>query len=153
MIGIDFFLHGGLFTGLYEQASPFILSAEDAFRRIPLGYLSLLATVALLVWIVEQSSVRGWRKGLVLGLALGAVMATSYSLGLYSISTASPQLLAAWFTAQVVEIAIAGAIIGQGLMVHSLRKLIITVAIGLVVLFAGTIVIQNTGLVPPIAID
>jgi hypothetical protein len=145
MIGVDFFLHGGLFAQLYEQDSPFILSAEDAFRRIPLGYLALLATVVLLVWIVKQTSVRGWKKGLVLGLVVGAVMAASSTLGLYSISTASAQLLAAWFIAQVIQITIAGAIIGQGLLVQSLRKLTVTVVIGFVLLFAATVVIQNTG--------
>lgn len=143
MIGIDFLFHGGLFAALYEQASPFVLSATESFRRIPLGYLALLATSALLVWIIGQSSARGWRKGLVLGLVLGALMSTSFVLGLYSISTASSQLLAAWFGAQLIQIAIAGAIIGQGLLVHSLRKLTIMVAIGFVVLFAGTVVIQN----------
>jgi hypothetical protein len=145
MIGVDFFFHGGLFATLYEQDSPFILSVEEAFRRIPLGYLALLATTALLVWIVKQTSVRGWQKGLVLGLVLGTVMAASSTLGLYSISTASARLLAAWFIAQVIEVAIAGAIIGQGLLVRSLRKLTITVVIGFVLLFAGTVVIQNIG--------
>ena len=145
MIGIDFFLHGGIFAALYEQDSPFILSATESFRRIPLGYLALLATSALLVWIIGQSSARGWRKGLVLGLVLGALMSTSYVLGLYSISTASSQLLAAWFAAQLIQIAIAGAIIGQGLFVNSLRKLAATVTIGFVLLFAGTAVVQNTG--------
>jgi hypothetical protein len=145
MIGIDFFLHGGIFAALYEQDNPFILSATDSFRRIPLGYLALLATAALLVWIVKQTSTRGWRKGLVLGLGLGAVMAISSVLGLYSISTVSLQLLAAWFVAQVIEIAIAGAIIGQGLMVNSLRKLAAAVTIGFVLLFVVTVVIQNSG--------
>lgn len=145
MIGIDFFLHGGVFAAIYEQDNPFILPANEAFRRIPLGYLALLATSALLVWIIEQSSARGWRKGFVLGIVLGAVMATSSFLGLYSISTASLQLLTAWFVAQVFEIAIAGAIIGQGLLVHSLRKLTVAVVLGFVLLFAGTVVIQNIG--------
>jgi hypothetical protein len=54
-------------------------------------------------------------------------------------------LLAAWFAAQLIEIAIAGAIIGQGLLVNSLRKLVAAVAVGIVLLFVGTVVMQNTG--------
>ncbi|TES93425.1 MAG: hypothetical protein E3J88_00090 [Anaerolineales bacterium] len=148
MIGIDFFIHGGIFSATYLQDSPFLLSDMEAFRRIPLGYLALLATAGLLVWIMDRSSVRGWRKGLVVGLALGTVMGLSSALGLFSISTASPQLLAASFIAQVVGMATAGAIIGQGLLVHSLRRLTLAVVIGFVLLLVGTIVLQNIGLAP-----
>lgn len=148
MIGIDFFLHGGIFAAMYLQDSPFLLSNMEAFRRIPLGYLALLVTAGLIVWIIERASARGWRKGLVVGLGLGAVMGLSSSIGLFSIITASPQFLAASFVAQVVEMAAAGALIGQGLMIHSLRRLTLIVVIGFVVLLVGTIVLQNTGLAP-----
>jgi hypothetical protein len=145
MIGVDFFLHGGIFAAMYLQDSPFLLSDMEAFRRIPLGYLALLATAGLLVWVIDKASARGWRKGLVVGPCLGAVMAFSFTLGLFSISTASPQLLATWFVAQVLEATVAGAIIGQGLLVHSLRRLTLAVVIGLVLLLVGTIVMQNVG--------
>ena len=148
MIGIDFFIHGGIFSATYLQDSPFLLSDMDAFRRIPLGYLAILATAGLLVWIIDRASVRGWRKGLVVGLTLGAVMGFTSTLGLFSISTASLQLLAASFVAQVVEMAAAGAIIGQGLLVHSLRRLTLSVVIGFVLLLVGTVVLQNIGLAP-----
>jgi hypothetical protein len=150
MIGIDFFLHGGIFAAIYVQDSPFLLSGMEAFRRVPFGYLALLATAGLLVWIIDQTSARGWQKGLVTGLCLGAVMGLSATLGLYSISTASAQLLAAWLGAQVLEIAIAGAIIGQGLLVQSLRRLTFAVIIGFTLLLVGTIVMQSTGLAPSI---
>jgi hypothetical protein len=147
-IGVDFFLHGGIFAAVYLQDSPFLLADKEAFRRIPLGYLALLATAGLAVWILNQASGRGWRKGLQLGMALGAVMGFSYAVGLFSISTASAELLAAWFVAQVIEWAIAGAIIGHGLVVDSLRRLTLAVALGFLLLFLGTIVMQSAGLVP-----
>ena len=152
MIGMDFFFHGGLFASAYVQDSPFLLSAMDAFRRIPFGYLALLATAGLLVWILDRASVMGWRKGLVIGLCLGVVMAFSYTFGLYSISTARPQLLAAWFIIQVLEIAIAGAIIGQGLFVDSFRRLALLVVIGFILLFVLTIVMQSIGMAPAMMI-
>jgi len=143
IIGVDFLIHAGIFADTYLQDSPFLLSNMEAFRRIPLGYLALLATAGLLVWIIDQASVRGWRKGLVVGLALGAVMGFSSTLGLFSISTASSQLLVASFVAQVVEMGTAGAIIGQGLLVHSLRRLTLAIVIGFVLLLIGGIVLQN----------
>lgn len=145
MMGVDFFLHGGIFAALYVQNSPFLLPAMDAFLRIPFGYLAILATAGLLVWIVGQTSARGWRKGLVTGLALGAVMGASFTLGLYSISTASPQLLAAWFAAQVLEMGTAGVVIGQGLAMDKLRSLTLAVIFEVVFLVLVTIVLQNVG--------
>jgi hypothetical protein len=149
LIGVDFFLHGGLFAAIYVEDSPFLLTALDAFRRIPFGYLALLATAGLLVWILDRASTRGWRKGLFRGLGLGIVMAFSYAFGLYSISTARLELLAAWFGIQVVEIAIAGALIGEGLLVDSLRRLTLLVVIGFILLFVATAVMQSLGLAPP----
>jgi hypothetical protein len=148
LVGVDFFLHGGLFAATYVEDSPFLLSALDAFRRIPLGYLALLATASLLVWIFDRASILGWRRGLVVGLGLGIVMALSFTLGLYSISTARPQLLVAWFVIQVVEITIAGGILGQGLLVDSLRRLTLVVIIGFILLFVVTVVMQSIGLAP-----
>ena len=49
MLGIDFFVHGGLLATLYLQPSPFLLPPEQAFRRIPLAYVSFLLLAILLV--------------------------------------------------------------------------------------------------------
>src|SRR5947209_7534433 len=38
MIGLDFFLHGGLLAGLYTAPAAFLLPPAQAFSRIPLGY-------------------------------------------------------------------------------------------------------------------
>ncbi len=146
MLGIDFLLHGGVFSAVYVEDSPFLLSPLDAFRRIPLGYLALLTTSALLVWIFGQTSVRAWKDGLTLGLTLGALMGLSSTLGLFSISTAGPMLLVASFVSQMLQAAVAGVIVAEGLRLQSLRRLAICVIIAFVLLFAGTIVLQSTGL-------
>jgi hypothetical protein len=142
LIGMDFFLHAGLFSKSYTQESPFLLPAMEAFRRI------LLGTLGILVWLFVRANVMGWRDGLRIGLGLGVVMAFSSAAGLYSISTARIQLLASWFVIQVLEITIAGVIIGEGLIVSSMRRLTITVFIGVVLLFILTVAMQNFGLAP-----
>lgn len=143
MIGVDFFLHGGLLAAIYIQDSPFLLSTLDSFRRIPLGYLALLVSAGFLVWIMNRASVKGWRNGLRTGAFIGTVLGVSLILGLYSISTASLQLLAGWLVGQVLEMGIAGAIIGQALVEDSLRRLTIYMIVGFILLFVATVLIQN----------
>lgn len=152
MIGVDFFLHGGLLAAIYVQESPFLLSPMESFRRIPLGYLALLVSAGFLVWIINRAVAEGWRRGLIAGACIGAVMGVSLTLGLYSISTASPQLLAAWFAGQVLEMGIAGVVIGQGLAIDTLRSLTRVVIFGVILLFVATIVLQSIGLSPSIVI-
>ena len=79
-------------------------------------------------------------------------MGISLTLGLYSISTANPQLLAAWFAGQVLEMGIAGVVIGQGLAMDNLRGLTLAVIFGVIFLFVATIVLQSVGLSPSIVI-
>jgi hypothetical protein len=152
MIGVDFFLHGGLLAVVYAQGSPFLLLPMESFRRIPLGYLALLVSAGFLVWIMNRAAVKGWRTGLIAGACIGVVMGVSLTLGLYSISTASPQLLAAWFAGQVLEMGIAGVVIGQGLAIDTFRGLTFAVIFGFVFLFVATIVLQSVGLSPAIVI-
>lgn len=147
-VGLDFFIHGGIFAAVYLEATPFLLPGAEAFRRIPLGYLALLLNSGLLVWIFGQTSARDWRKGLAVGLALGTVMGLSSSLGLYPISTVSTGILAASFVAQFLEAGVAGAMVGHGLQARSLRRLSPTVVLAVGLLIAATIVLQSTGMVP-----
>jgi hypothetical protein len=62
-IGIDLFLHAGLLAHLYVEPSPFLLPAEDAFRRIPLGYLTFLMLTIGLFWLLRRLQVRGFTAG------------------------------------------------------------------------------------------
>lgn len=148
MLGVDFLIHGGLFAAAYLPSSPFLLPDVEAFRRIPFGYLALLVSAGFLTWILARTATRGWRQGLVVGLSLGVVMGLSFTLGLFSISTAGVQLLSAWFLAQVLEMAVGGTIVGHGLQAHSLRGLTLAVIIGFILLFVTVLVMQNAGLTP-----
>jgi hypothetical protein len=42
MVGVDVVLHAGLLAPLYDWDSPFLLRPEEAFVRIPVGYLGFL---------------------------------------------------------------------------------------------------------------
>ena len=143
MIGVDFFLHGGLLASTYTQESPFLLSSMESFRRIPLGYLALLVSAVFLVWFINRASVQGWKNGLLTGAIIGVLTGVSLLLGLYSISTVSVQFLAGWFIGLVLEMSVAGAIIGQGLEEDSLRMLTLVVFVGFILLVVATVVIQN----------
>ena len=148
MIGIDFLLHGGLLASLYMEESPFLLSAEDAFRLIPVGYLSFLLLAVLLAWLMVRNDVTGWGSGFWFALRLGALIWASLTLGLFSISTANPLLLIGWFAGQTVEMGIAGGILGTGLQGTRLSRLSLIVAGILLGAIVITIILQSTGIAP-----
>lgn len=148
VLGFDFLLHGGLLARLYAEPSPFLLTAEDAFRLIPLGYLSFLVFVLLLAWLMSRQDIRGGRRGLVFGLQVGALAWGSLVLGLLSISTASPELMAAWFVGQTVEAGIAGTVLGSGLASSRPWRLVAYVVVFAIAALAVTVALQSIGLTP-----
>lgn len=152
MIGFDFFLHGGLLAAFYVQPSPFLLPLEQAFRLIPLGYLSFLLLAILLVWLMLRLEVLGWRDGFVFGLKLGALVWGAMVLGLMSISTASAWLLIGWFFGQTIELGIAGMFAGSGLSGARLIRLFMAV-IGLILFsILITVVLQSIGIAPALRV-
>lgn len=148
MLGVDFFLHAGLLAGLYTRSSPFLLSTEDAFRLIPVGYFSFLLLATLLLWLMLKLGMAGWRSGLQFGLQLGLLVWGALVLGLASISTADLDLLTGWWLGQTIEMGIGGAVAGHGLQSERLGRLTLTV-IGMVLfLILVAIAFQNLGLGP-----
>lgn len=145
MIGIDFLLHGGLLADLYAQDGAFLLPAAEAFRRIPLGYLSFLIVTVLLIWLMVRIEVAGWEDGFVFGLVLGLLTWGAMTLGLISISTAPTELMIGWWLGQSLELAVAGAVAGYGLKADRLRNLALGVGALVFTLFVITIIIQNIG--------
>ena len=149
MIGTDFFIHGGILASLYTQESPFILPAEDAFIRIPLGYLSFLLMAILLRYILVLHGNNTRNKGLKTGLLVGALIWASFGLGLYSISTASPLLLLGWFAGQTIEMGIAGYFMGACLEGVERRKVFIWILLYFIIMIILTVILQVSGVSPP----
>jgi len=143
VIGFDFFLHGGVLARFYSEPSSFLLTQEEAFRLIPLGYVTLLLLVVLLIWLMLRLGVVGWRPGLVFGLKIGILIGGASALGLISISTVSPILMVAWSLGQVIELGIAGMVLGSGLAVTRLRTLSVKVTVFFIVMFGLGVVLQS----------
>ena len=149
IIGFDLFLHAGLLARIYTKPSPFLLSADKSFLRIPLGYLSFLILAIVLVWLMETFDIAGWKKGVLFGLKFGALIWGVFVLGLYSISTAGWDLLLAWWIGQSLEFGIAGIVIGEGIAWKRLPKLILWVIVFVVLMVIITFILQAVGFAPP----
>jgi hypothetical protein len=148
MLGFDLLLHAGLLAEIYLQPSPFLLPPLKAFALIPFGYLSFLLLSVLLVWLMIQLKLAGWRQGALFGLELGGLTWGAFVLGLLSVSTASFSLLFGWFIGQTLELAIAGAVIGSGLVGMRLWRLFGVVIVFVLLSVIMVIILQSLGVVP-----
>lgn len=152
-LGFDLFLHGGLLASLYLEPAPFLLPAEVAFQRIPLGYLAFLLLVVSLYWLLRRLGLRGATAGLRYGTVFGAVVWGAFVVGLYSISTATLPVLAAWWIGQTVELGVAGAVLGAGLNGARLKRIWITTAVAVAACVVATIVLQSIGFAPSVKVS
>lgn len=151
-LGFDLLLHGGLLARLYIEASPFLLSAAVAFRRIPIGYAAFLVLTIGLDWLLRRLAVEGALLGLRYGAVGGATLWGALALGLYSISTATVPLLAGWWIGQTVELALAGCVLGWVAGGASLRRVWAVVIVVVVLCVATTVVLQSFGMAPAMRI-
>lgn len=149
MIGVDVLLHAGLLAPLYDWDSPFLLRPAEAFARIPAGYLAFLGLAIGLAWLLARLGVRRGRDGARIGGALGALAWGALVLGLWSISTADPALLAGWWAGQTVELAVGGAVLGATLGGARLRVVAWRVGLLLVVGIVAAVVLQTIGYATP----
>ena len=145
MIGVDVFLHAGLLAPLYDWDSPFLLRPDEAFVRIPIGYLSFLIMAIGLAWLLTNLEVERGRDGALIAGAFGAAAWGSLVLGLWSISTADPALLVGWWAGQTVALAIGGHVIGS---VHGgarLRTVVWRVGLVVAVGAVSAVALQTIG--------
>lgn len=147
-LGFDLFLHAGVLARLYVEASPFLLQPEQAFRRIPLGYLSFLILTVSLSWLFHRLRVRGVVSGFQHGTIVGCVVWGAHAIGLYSISTARLPLLAGWWIGQAIELGLAGAVLGAAASGVPLKRIWLAVGLAAAGCIVGTIVLQTLGLAP-----
>ena len=151
-LGFDLFLHGGLLASLYLEPDPFLLSPEEAFRRIPFGYLTFLILTASLYWLLQRLGVRGAAEGFRYGLVAGFIVWGAQVVGLYSISTASWRLLAGWWIGQAIELGLAGAVLGAVAGGARLKRVWATVVVAVIICLALTITLQSTGWAPAVKV-
>ena len=143
VIGFDFFLHGGILSPLYREGGEFLLSPEDAFRRIPLGYLAFAVLNIMLVWLMVRMGIEGLSNGFMFGMLLGLFIWVALALALISITAVPWKLLIGWTAGQSVELGLGGAVIGRGLEKQSLGKLSLWSMVIFLVLTALGVVLQN----------
>jgi hypothetical protein len=113
--------------------------------RIPIGYLAFLVLAIGLAWLLTRLEVERGRDGALVGAALGAVLWGALVLGLWSISTADPALLAGWWVGQTVELAVGGHVIGSILGGARLRRVAGWVGLVLAVGAVSAVVLQTIG--------
>lgn len=147
-LGFDLLLHAGLLAKLYIKPSPFLLQPEEAFRRIPLGYLAFLGLVLSLYWLFRRLGIHGVASGLRHGCVVGWAVWGAVVVGLYSISTAAPPLLVGWWIGQGVELGLAGAVLGAAAGGVSLKRIWVVVVLACIGCLAATVVLQSFGLAP-----
>jgi hypothetical protein len=147
-LGFDFFLHAGLLAKLYVKPSPFLLQPEEAFRRIPLGYLCFLVLTFSLYWLFGRLDIRGVASGFRYGAIVGCVVWGALTVGVYSISSAGLPMLLGWWIGQAIELGLAGAVLGAAADGASLKRIWAVVALAVIGCLAGTIALQMLGLAP-----
>lgn len=151
-LGFDVLLHAGLLSRLYLQPSAFLLGPEEAFRRIPLGYLAFVILTLALYWLVLRLDIRGAWAGFRFGAIVGLVVWGGLAIGLYSISTAAPSLLVGWWLGQAIELGLTGAVLGAAVGGASLRRIWGSVSIAVVACLVVTIILQSIGWAPPMKV-
>jgi len=148
MIGVDLFLHAGVLAPLYDWDSAFLLRPLEAFVRIPAGYLAFGILAVGLVRVLPRLAVGdGPRGALVAGIG-GAVTWGALLIGLWSISTAQPQLLAAWWIGQSMQLAVAGFVIGGAIGGARQRSLVFGVGAVLLLGVVTAVALQSIGYAP-----
>ncbi len=147
-LGVDLFLHGGLLAPLYDWESGFLLSPQEAFIRIPAGYLAFGILAAALVWLLPRLGVRSAWDGVRLAGVGGGVLWGTLLLGMWSITAADPVLLMGWWAGETVQLGVAGYLIGSRIAGISLRT-VSWIAVALLVIgLVAAVVLQSTGYAP-----
>ncbi len=108
---LDFLIHGVLLKSTY-QATASLWRPEDEMNMPLMSFVTLVFSicfVAIYSYFIEPKSLgTGIKYGLVFGVATGVSM----GFGSYSYMPISLGLAFSWFIASIVEITVAGSIVG-----------------------------------------
>ncbi len=152
MLGLDFLLNGALFAQMYQGKGAFLLAPTEAFHRIPLGYLAFLILAIGVVELAYRLRVSRLADGVRLGLLTGAVLAATWSLGLYSIASLSAQVALAFAGIWMVLVVLGSGVAAAGLGQSALRGLALRVGAFDVVCIVIVIALQSFGVVPTVKV-
>jgi hypothetical protein len=147
-IAVDFFFYGGVFAFLFQRDDPSLLTPDQLFARIPVGYASFAIEVVALGWLLSRLSVGHPRAGARVGGAAGAVVGGALLLGFWSVAPISGALLASWWLVLTVQMATAGTVLGTAAAQVPLKQVARWVLGGALLLVVATIILQNTGIAP-----
>lgn len=93
--------------------------------------------------------VRQWRRDLLVGASVGALIWIYLGLGMYSNTTVDARLQVAGSVGQNVEMVHAGALVGYGTQRDPWRRLLVAISIFLA---ARTLVLQFLGMAPAVIV-
>jgi hypothetical protein len=148
MVALDLLLNAGLFAKLWFEPSLFLLSPENLFRRLPLGYAAFLAQAVAYVWLTMRMGAKNWRQAGLFGLKLGAILSIASVLGLRSGTTASwTVLLAAWLVGGTIMTT--GACFLAGLAAErGEKRALLSALLCFVAALVVIVLLQSFGFVP-----
>jgi hypothetical protein len=150
MLGLDFLLNGALFARLYLQGGSFLLEPQEAFRRIPAGYLAFLILAVGVVELAYRVRISTLSTAVRVGLLAGAAFGGIWSLSLYSVATLSASTAISFGVIWLALVALAVVIAALGLNRSSLRGLLIRVA-GFDAICAVTVIaLQSLSVIPTV---
>jgi hypothetical protein len=97
------------------------------------------------VWLLPRLDVTGARTGAIAGGSVGAIGWGALLLGIWSISSADPALLVAWWLGQSASMGVAGLVIGLAIGGASRRRLGVAVGVVLVAGAVTAVALQSIG--------
>jgi hypothetical protein len=151
-IGFDLFLHAGLLARLYHEENLAILDPLQAFYRIPIGYFAFFIYVVFLYWLLKINNFKYRNEILKFVFQVGLFISVSSTLAQYSILKINDLLLFGWGLGLIIEFLISGLIVGYLMTNYSSKRMLINVIVFDVLLFFITVIMQNTGLAPPLVV-
>lgn len=112
---LEYLLHAVCLSGLY-QATASLWRPMDEMRSLSwLMYVSYLVVAVVLTHIYSkgyESAKAGLPQGIRFGLIVGLFLSVPMALNCYAVMPISVDLAAGWFLGGLVEMTVAGAVLG-----------------------------------------